>query len=108
MAMIRCSECGRAISTQAIACVGCGAPLSAGPGFNWVPAQSRAPGPTGRQIARRAVLAAAALVFGIIWANVIDGRSGGSRVAATLAALLIIVGLCGCSVALLQSIAARR
>jgi hypothetical protein len=108
MAMIHCSECGRAISTRASACVGCGAPLSAGTGFNWVPAQSRAPAPTGRQIVRRAALAAAALAFGIIWANAINGRSGGSRVSATLAALLIIVGLCGCIVALLQSIAARR
>ncbi|MGA2023923.1 MAG: hypothetical protein ABSH23_04105 [Steroidobacteraceae bacterium] len=108
MAMIRCSECGRAISTQASACVGCGAPLSAGPAFNWVPAQSRAPAPTAGQLARRAALAAAALVFGIIWANALNGRAAGSRVEATLAALLIIVGLCGCIVTLLQGIAARR
>jgi hypothetical protein len=108
MAMILCSECGRAISTQASACVGCGAPLGASAGFNWVPAQPRGPAPTRRQIAWRAMLAALALACGILWANAIGARPGGSRVAATLAALLVIVGLCGCVVAALQSFATRR
>jgi hypothetical protein len=107
MAMIRCSECGRAISDRAVACIGCGAPLSAVPGVNWLPARAVGPAPTGRQIARRAALAASALGFGVLWANGIGAHPGGSRIAATLAALLVIVGLCGCVVALLQTVASR-
>ncbi len=108
MSLIRCNECGRSISTRATACVGCGAPLSAGPDWNWVPARSSGPAPTRRQILGRALLAILALAFGVIWASALEGRATGNRVAATLAALLVIIGLCGCVVALLQSVAPRR
>jgi hypothetical protein len=108
MVMIRCSECGRAISTRASACVGCGAPVKQNLELNWVPAPSMEPAPTGRQIARRALVAGLALLSGIVWAAAINGRPGGNHIAATLAALLVIGGLCGCVVALVQLVAARR
>lgn len=32
MALVRCPECGREVSQQAVACPGCGHPLQAAPG----------------------------------------------------------------------------
>ena len=54
MAMITCSECGRAVSNKAAACIGCGAPLSASHDVNFaMPAKVNAP-PSPQQIKRRA------------------------------------------------------
>jgi hypothetical protein len=105
--MIRCSECGRAISDRASHCVGCGAPTTKLAGLDWVPQRSSRPPPSPRQLWLRGTAAAAMLVAGAIWASLIDHRATGSRVGATLAALLLIGGLCWFIVTLLQGFALR-
>ncbi len=108
MAMIRCSECGRAISDQASHCVGCGAPAATLSGIDWLPRRSTSPPPSPRQLWLRGTVAALMLVLGALWASAIDHRSGGGRLDATLAALLLITGLCWFVVTLLQGVALRR
>jgi ribosomal protein L37E len=107
MAMIRCSECGRAISDRAAHCVGCGAPSSRLAGVDWVPARSTRPPPSPRQLWLRGLLATGMLVGGALWAGALDHRPGGGRVLVTLATLLLITGLCGLVVTLLQGVALR-
>ncbi len=107
MALIACSECGRAVSDKATACIGCGAPLHASSGLNLVPKRSNAPPPTRVQIKRRALLALSMLVFGVVWAALVGHRPG-SRAGSFLAALLIIVGLCWFLVLLVHASSSRR
>jgi hypothetical protein len=107
MAMIRCSECARAISDRASHCVGCGAPLARLSGIDWLPQRTTSPLPSPRQLWLRGTLAAAMLLVGALWASVIDHRAGGGRLGATLAALLLITGLCWFIVTLLQGVAQR-
>jgi hypothetical protein len=75
--------------------------------FNLVPQRSLTPPPSRRRMAFQGLLALAALTLGLFWANRIDA-GGGSRFAATLAALLLIGGLCGAIVTLIQCLLARR
>src|SRR5664279_6619808 len=56
-------------------------------GFNLVPQRSLTPPPSRKRIALQALLAVAALLIGVVWANRIDLGAGGGRLAATLAAL---------------------
>ncbi len=107
MTMIQCSECGHPISDRASHCVGCGAPTARLPGVNWLPQRSASPPPSPRQLWLRGTVAAGMLVAGAIWASAIDRRSGGGRLGATLAALLLITGLCWFVVTLLQGVALR-
>ena len=107
MAMVQCSECGRAISERASHCVGCGAPTARLSGMDWLPARSSSPDLSPRQLWLRGTLAAAMLVGGAIWAGAIDHHPGAGRVRATLAALLLITGLCWLVVTLLQGVALR-
>jgi hypothetical protein len=112
MAIIKCSECGRAVSDKAAACIGCGAPITAPsaapPGFNIAP--ERTPGRpfTPAQLRWRLGLSAATLVLGVIAADAASRWRPGSRVAATLSALLLISGLCWFIVAIVQNVQARR
>ncbi len=109
MAIIRCSECGRAVSDKAAHCVGCGAPTAAPPpGFDWLPNRDVSPPMSFRQLWWRGLLAAAMLVIGAVWAGSLDRHPGANRVAATLAALLLITGLCWFVVTLLQGVGSRR
>jgi len=111
MALIACSECGRAVSDKAAACIGCGAPLttsSSSSGLNLVPERPTSPPPTREQIKRRTLLALSMLVLGVIWASFLDHRAGSGRLAAFLAALLIIGGLCWCLVLLVHAVSSRR
>ncbi len=64
MAMIRCGECGRAISDRASHCVGCGAPTTKLSGVDWVPQRSTSPMPSPRQLWLRGTLATGMLVGG--------------------------------------------
>jgi hypothetical protein len=105
--MIQCSECGRAISDRAAHCVGCGAPTLKLSGLNWLPERSSSPPPSPRQLWLRGTAAAAMLVGGTFWASAIDHHGAGSRLGATLAALLLISGLCWFVVTLLQGVALR-
>jgi hypothetical protein len=107
MAMIQCAECGRAISDRASHCVGCGAPTTKMAGVHWVPERSNIPPPSPRQLWLRGSMAAGMLGMGAYWAAQIDHRNGGSRVGETLAALLLITGLCWFVVTLLQGVALR-
>lgn len=111
MTMIKCSECGRAVSDKAAACVGCGAPLvkpSGFGGFNLVPEQKPVAPPTPRQIRLRALLASLALVIGVIWAGAADHGTDRNRLSVVIAALLVIGGLCGLLVTLVQNFALRN
>jgi hypothetical protein len=107
MALIACSECGRAVSDKAAVCIGCGAPLTASSPIDLVPRRSNAPPPTREQIKRRALLSLSILALGLIWAGFLDHRPGG-RLASFMAALLIIVGLCWFMVVLVHAVYARR
>jgi len=117
MAMLTCSECGRAISDKAPACVGCGAPLpgAARPSgaeppsaFNREPMHSATPPLTSRQLRWRLALSALTLVLGVVVADAVGRRPAAGRPAATLAALLVVIGLCWFIVAVLQSVQSRR
>ncbi len=111
MAIINCSECGRAVSDKAQACVGCGAPLAREDprsAFNREPVYTVTPPLTPAQLRWRLALSSLTLVLGVIAADAAGRHGGGSRLAATLAALLLIVGLCWFMVAALQSVQARR
>ena len=107
MALIACSECGRAVSNKATVCVGCGAPLASASPIDLVPRRSTAPPPTPAQIKRRALLSLALLVLGVLWAGYLDHRPGG-RLMPFMAALLIIAGLCGLIVLLIHAVSSRR
>src|ERR1700730_6114511 len=107
MALIACSECGRAVSDKAASCIGCGAPLTTSSPIDLVPKRSNAPPPTRGQIRRRAVLSLSMLVLGVLWAGFLDHRPG-SRLASFMAALLIIGGLCWLMVVLVHAVASRR
>jgi hypothetical protein len=77
-------------------------------GMNLVPPRSLTPPPSRRQLALQALLATLALLIGVFWACRLDVGAGGGRAAATLAALMIISGLCGAIVTLIQCLAGRR
>ena len=108
MALIACSECGRAVSDKAAVCIGCGAPLttSSSP-IDLVAKRSNAPPPTREQIKRRAWLSLSILALGLIWAVLLEHRPG-SRLASFIAALLIIGGLCWFLVVLIHAASSRR
>jgi hypothetical protein len=107
MALIACSECGRAVSDKAAVCIGCGAPITASSPIDLDAKRSDAPPPTREQIKRRALLSLSMLALGVIWANILDGRPG-SRFASFMAALLIIGGLCWLIVSLVHAVSSRR
>jgi len=109
MAMIRCSECGRSISDQASACVGCGAPISpaANRSFNLEPQRSPSPPLKRPQLRWRLGLASLTFLAGILAATRVDYHDA-NRTPATLAALLLIGGLCWLVVAVLQNVMARK
>jgi hypothetical protein len=115
MALIQCSECGRTVSDQARVCVGCGAPLSLSKpsawrraGFNLAPERSHAPPPTRRQLLWRAAASALALALGLFAAGAYGHRVGAGHIVSTLAALLVVVGLCGIIVTGVQLLMLRR
>jgi hypothetical protein len=111
MAIITCSECGRAISDKAAACVGCGAPLAASEppsAFNREPVYTLSAPLTPAQLRWRLALATLTLVLGVIAADAAARHVPGSQLAKSLSALLLIVGLCWFIVAVVQSVQARR
>jgi hypothetical protein len=107
MALIACSECGRAVSNKAVACIGCGAPLTTPSPIDLVAKRSNAPPPTRDQIKRRVLLSISMLALGVVSADFIDHHSGG-RLASFVAALLIIIGLCGLMTTLVRAFFSRR
>jgi hypothetical protein len=108
MALIKCSECGRTVSDQAAACVGCGAPLKRRfafqgfRGFNLAPEPSTRPPPSRTQLTWRAILCTLAFVAGVVWSSSLERRADPERAAVIGAALLVIIGLCGVIVTAVQ------
>ena len=107
MALIACSECGRAVSSKAEACVGCGAPLTPMSSIALVAKRSNAPPPTRDQIKRRVLQSASMFAVGVVWAEFLDRHHGG-RLASFVAALLIIIGLCGVLTNFVHAVFSRR
>jgi hypothetical protein len=106
MALVKCGDCGRMISDRARACVGCGAPLPRPPGLiNLEPERTTAPPPSRRRLMVLLIVGALLLGLGILLGERLEHRA---RALATLAALMIIVGLCTLIVSALQLEAARR
>ena len=111
MAIIKCSECGRAVSDKAAACIGCGAPLlpvESSSAFNRETPPSVTPPLTPSQLRWRLALSSLTLVLGVIAADAVARHPSGGKLASTLAALLVIAGLCWFIVAILQSVQARK
>lgn len=108
MALITCSECRRAVSNKATACIGCGAPLTISSGVDVVPKRSKAPPPTREQIKRRALASLATLVLGVVWAGILAHLPGSNRLASFGAAMLVIGGLSWLMVTLVHAITSRR
>jgi hypothetical protein len=104
MPIIKCSECGRAVSDKAAACIGCGAPLTpaeAPSAFLREPVYTVTPPATPSQLRWRLAGASLTLVVGVIVAS---KHPGAGPVAKTLSALLLIAGLCW----FIQSVQAHR
>src|SRR5579862_5444613 len=101
MALIQCSECGRSVSDKAKACVGCGAPIDSGDSsssgahsvFARAPLPSKGPALTRKALRWRALLSALTFIAGLTMTIEVS-RHGGNQAVATLAALLLIAGLC--------------
>jgi len=105
--LITCTECGRAVSSRAPACIGCGAPIVP-PGHVVEDPQPEPAAPPARaQIKLRAIIASAMLVTGVVWATLLDKGPGRNRFEDLMAAILIIGGLCSLLVTLIQAVAAR-
>ena len=111
MAIIRCSECGRAISDKAAMCIGCGAPIPRSKFENSIflaaPKPDKTPPLTPKQLRWRVVLASLTFIVGMIASGEIS-RHGGNPIAATVAALVLISGLCWLIIAIVQNVTARR
>jgi hypothetical protein len=107
MALIACSECGRAVSNKAPACIGCGAPLPTASPINVVPTLTNISPPTRQQIKRRAILSLSVLVLGILFAGFLEHRPR-NQFASFLAALIIIIGLSWFVVTLVHAASSRR
>jgi hypothetical protein len=111
MAIIKCSECGRAVSDKAAACIGCGAPLTADEShssFSRAPVQTATAPLTPAQLRWRLALATLTLVLGVIVADAVEHHPDLPQAAKTLSALLVITGLTWLIVAIVQNVQARR
>jgi hypothetical protein len=107
MALIACSECGRAVSNKATACIGCGAPLSTSSSIDFLPKRPTEPPATREQLMRRALMSLTMLVAGVLLALRMDHRPD-SRPASFIAALLIIGGLSRLMIVLIHAASNRR
>jgi hypothetical protein len=108
MALIACSECGRAVSDKAVVCIGCGAPLATpSSAIDLVPKRSTTPPPTREQIKRRALMSLSIFALGLMLTVFLDHRPSG-RLASFIAALLIIGGLSWFMVVLVHAASSRR
>jgi len=109
MTLIRCSECGRTVSDKAAACIGCGAPLPQRSGLNIGPVRPKGPPPTRAQLLYRAGACVLAFGVGVLGSSRFDhSQAGPARVVSTLAALLVVIGLCGAIVTGVQLLLSRR
>jgi hypothetical protein len=100
MAMITCSECGRAISNKAASCIGCGAPVAT-PELGYGVVAPPAPLPM-RTLWRHLLLSAGLSLLGLGLAVIADHRPDSGRWLALIAALLLIGGICWLIVTLVR------
>ncbi len=107
MALIVCSECGRAVSNKAIACIGCGAPLASPSQIDLIPRHAPFKPPSLRQLRRHLLSGSLTLVVGLGMALAADTVPAGN-VAKLAAALVLIAGLSWTLVTLVRLWAFRR
>jgi hypothetical protein len=110
--MIRCRECGRMISDQAAACVGCGAPVSINEPESQIaltPQPSNEPPLTRAQLRARTWGAALTFLVGLFACAYLGPHgSGSNRIGAIVAALVLVVGFCWLLVTIVQNVMARK
>ena len=105
MALMTCSECGRAVSSKAVACVGCGFPIAQQ--FADIPiahSYVAAVPLSSKEIRWRALLFLATMFVGVVWAAIAEHEPTAGRLPVFLGALLIIGGLSGLIVSLVRSV----
>ena len=107
MAMITCSECGRAVSSKAAACVGCGAPVARLADVHFAVPYVAALPLSSKEIRWRALLFLAMTVVGVIWTGLAEHETVAGRLPVFIGALLVIGGLSGLIVSLVLSVSPR-
>lgn len=93
MAMIVCSECGRAISNKANACVGCGAPIASASEIEMIPRNKPIKPPTLSGLKRHLLGGSITLALGLFAAMAADRLQSSNRLDQLIAALLLIAGI---------------
>lgn len=93
MALIVCSECGRAVSNKASACIGCGAPITTAAGIDMVPKPTPIKRLSLPVVKRHLLISSIILGLGVIAAIIADHRQAANRLDQFIAALLLIAGI---------------
>jgi len=107
MALITCSECGRMVSNKAVACVGCGFPITQLADIQYAHSYIAAVPLSTKEIRWRALLFLATTFVGVIWTGLAEHQTTLGRLPVFIGAMLIIGGLSGLIVSLVQSITNR-
>jgi hypothetical protein len=107
MAMITCGECGRAVSSKAAACVGCGFPISQPTDIQYAHSYVAAIPLSPKAIRMRALLFLAMTFVGVIWTGLAEHEPTAGRLPVFIGTLLIIGGLSGLIVSLVRSVTPR-
>lgn len=108
MALMTCSECGRAVSSKAVACVGCGFPIAQQFADIQIEHSYVAAVPlSSKEIRWRGLLFLATMLVGVIWTGLAEHEPTAGRLPVFLGAMLIIGGLSGLIVSLVQSVTPR-
>ncbi len=107
VALIVCSECGRAISNKAVACIGCGAPVESPTQIDLIPRNARVKPPSLKQLKRQLLSGSLTLILGVGLAMSADRLPGG-QIDKLAAALLLIAGMAWTLVTLVRLWAFER
>jgi hypothetical protein len=107
MALITCSECGRAVSSKAVACVGCGFPISQLADIQYTHPYVAAVPLSAKEIRWRALFFLATMLVGVIWTGLAEHEPTAGRLPVFIGTMLIIGGLSGLIVSLVQSVSSR-
>ena len=79
MALMTCSECGRAVSSRAVACVGCGFPISQLADIPIAHSYVAAVPLTSTEIRWRALFFLATMLVGVIWTGLAEHEPTAGR-----------------------------
>ena len=107
MALITCGECGRAVSSKAVACVGCGFPISQLADIQIVHSYIAAVPLSAKEIRWRALFFLATMFVGVIWTGLAEHLPTLGRLPVFIGAMLIIGGLSGLIVSVVHSVTNR-